>query len=229
MSSAYVTSYATEHLPKLDAHSVRRIFPQDRFINNPHSKHILSDDIYKVNLGKDGQLEMKTFLVKTNSIPLIFQKYWPNCPIRIGFVEEMEFQYGENFRQKYGNDRILQLSRNLEFRDLMTTHERAVINLHSASGDNQGGNVSVKKDFLCRSFQRGLTGIMLTKFGFWRYSSNHLKANEGLALKCLEFKKEIELQRIESAERQEATLAGRGSKDTIAIPVSRTGSEKLVE
>ena len=98
MTSKYVTSHPPTHLPDLDPNAIKHIFPQDRFINNPTSKHILTEDIYSSKIGQNGELSIKTFLVKTNSIPLIFQKYWPNCPIRIAFVEEMRFEFSDIFR-----------------------------------------------------------------------------------------------------------------------------------
>ena len=96
------------------------------------------------------------------------------------------------------------MSRNLEFRDILTVHEKAIYDLDTTVSES----VTVKKDFLCKSYSPNITGIMLRKFGFWRYSNNHLKANDGLALKCAEYNKKLELKEISKDERREATLAG---------------------
>lgn len=194
----YITHYPKKLLPDLNAHSLKHIFPINRFHNNPHAKHILTDDIYNCQIGPDGELIYKIFSVKTNSIPLIFQRYWPNCPIRIAFVEEIKLQYGGFFRQKYGSDQISQLSRNLQFRDILTVHEKAIYSL-----DEVSNQVEVDKTFLCKSYKPGTIGYGLRQFGFWRYHNNIKLSDQGLSLKCLEFENRIKL---ENTKKEQATL-----------------------
>merc|ERR1711988_170771 len=170
---AYVKSKEPYTLP-FSTKSFKYIFPTSRFQNNPRAHHILSDDTFSCKIGADGEINYKLFQQKTNPIPKIFLKFWPsNVPKKVMIVEEISTDFSKSS--------VTHLSRNIDFRGILVTHELTKYDLKKQK---------VAKSFLCKSGYSGITGYSLRQFGFWRWDNNELLANEGLKYQCTKFEAE---------------------------------------
>ena len=173
------TTKVPESPTEYNSTAFKHIFPLLRFQNNPYCSHILCEDIYSCAIGSNGELEIKTYVDKTNKIPKAFEWAWPkNLSRRVRFIEEIQLDYfSEN-----GTQTITHLSRNISVRHVMTTHERSWFRF-------KNDEVTVEKEFLCDSFLKtgfGSSAVQsaLRNFGFWRYKTNEKLANQGLKHQC---------------------------------------------
>lgn len=168
-------------IKNLQGNILKKIFPIARFLpDSKFTSHILANDTLSCTVGTNGELNYKFFTVKTNGIPFIFERFWPNSPRRVHFVEEVRTEYGDHY---LNGENIRHLSRNLDFRDVLSVHERVD---YFFLPDNK---VCTEKQFICDSFNPTTVGKLgLRNFGFWRWNTNEIKANNGICYAADQFK-----------------------------------------
>lgn len=133
---------------------------------NPHSKHVLGEDIVQRVLGPDRILKTTRIFAKTNEVPGWLRKFLPTTTVYI--VEESHIDIPNNVITTY--------SRNITHNTLLSVEERSVF---TVDRDNRE-LTKVERRAWIESFFIGLSPVF-ERFGLARYKSNIQRMHQGFS------------------------------------------------
>ena len=131
---------------------------------NPHSKHVLGEDVIKRTLTSDNVLKTTRLLAKTNEVPDWLKKFLPTTTVYI--LEESHIDIKNNIITTY--------SKNITHNTLLSVEERCVFSMDS---ENQQVT-KVERRAWIESYFFGLKPVF-ERFGLSRYKSNIQRMHRG--------------------------------------------------
>jgi len=131
---------------------------------NPHSKHVLGEDIVQRTMGPGRILKTTRIFAKTNEVPGWLMKFLPTTTVYI--VEESHIDIP--------NKVITTYSRNITHNTLLSVEERSVF---TVDRDNEE-LTRVERHAWIESFFIGLSPVF-ERFGLSRYKSNIQRMHQG--------------------------------------------------
>lgn len=133
---------------------------------NPHSKHVLGEDVIKRTITADNVLKTTRLLAKTNEVPDWLMKFLPTATVYI--LEESHIDINNNTITTY--------SKNITHNTLLSVEERCVFSVDCENQDV----TKVERRAWIESFFFGLSPVF-ERFGLSRYKSNIQRMHRGFS------------------------------------------------